>query len=126
MNPVGLHDDNHYTTAADLAILARYCMQNETFREIVKKPMYHIDPTNKYLPSRDLPSTNLFLSTARSSYHLYKPCTDKQRSMALHFFIRKYYTILFLKRQQFFTIILPFFATGDKNGRNVQKIIFGH
>lgn len=75
VNACGVHDDNHYTTAADLAILARYCMQNETFREIVKKPMYHIDPTNKYLPSRDLPSTNLFLSTARSSYHLYKPCT---------------------------------------------------
>lgn len=74
-NACGVHDENHYTTAQDLATLAQYCMKNETFREIVKKPMYHIDPTNKYLPSRDLPSTNLFLSTARSSYHLYKPCT---------------------------------------------------
>lgn len=75
MNPCGVHDDNHYTTAQDLAILARYCMANETFREIVKQPLYHIEPTNKYAMARDLPSTNLFLSTARSTHYLYKPCT---------------------------------------------------
>ncbi len=75
VNPCGVQDDNHYTTAQDLAILAEYCMQNEAFREIVKKPSYHIDPTNKYSQNRDLPSTNLFLSTARSASYLYKPCT---------------------------------------------------
>ena len=75
VNACGVHDDNHYTTANDLAILAQYCMKNETFREIVKKPSYHIDPTNKYEYDRDLPSTNLFLSMARSSYYMYKPCT---------------------------------------------------
>ena len=32
VNACGIHDDNHYTTARDLAILARYAMQNETFR----------------------------------------------------------------------------------------------
>jgi D-alanyl-D-alanine carboxypeptidase len=35
MNPHGLHHDNHYTTARDLALLAAYAMENETFREIV-------------------------------------------------------------------------------------------
>ncbi len=34
-NPHGLHDDNHYTTAADMAKIARYAMQNPTFRKIV-------------------------------------------------------------------------------------------
>lgn len=75
LNPCGVHEKNHYTTADDLAILARYCMENETFREIVGKASYHIDPTNKYKQNRDLPATNLFLSTARSASHLYKPCT---------------------------------------------------
>ena len=75
VNPCGVHDENHYTTANDLATLAKYCMQNEQFREIVKKPTYHIDPTNKYALNRDLPATNLFLSTSRSSYYMYKPCT---------------------------------------------------
>lgn len=74
-NACGIHDDNHYTTAKDLAILAKYCMQNETFREIVKKPSYHIPPTNKYQYDRYLHSTNLFLGTARSASHVYSACT---------------------------------------------------
>lgn len=75
VNACGVHDDDHYTTATDLAKLAKYCMKNETFREIVKKTTYHIDPTNKYTQNRDLPTTNLFLSAARSAHHVYAPCT---------------------------------------------------
>lgn len=35
VNPHGLHDDNHYTTANDLALISCYAMKNQTFREIV-------------------------------------------------------------------------------------------
>ena len=35
VTPHGLHDDNHYTTAYDLAIISSYAMKNEIFREIV-------------------------------------------------------------------------------------------
>jgi len=34
-NPHGLHAENHYTSAYDLAVLARYAMRNPTFRQIV-------------------------------------------------------------------------------------------
>lgn len=34
-NPNGLYDENHYSTASDLCILARYAMKNKLFREIV-------------------------------------------------------------------------------------------
>lgn len=34
-NAHGLHDPNHYTTAADMAKIAQYAMQNPIFREIV-------------------------------------------------------------------------------------------
>lgn len=34
-NPHGLSDEDHYTTARDLAHLAAYALQNETFRSIV-------------------------------------------------------------------------------------------
>ncbi|SDH95160.1 D-alanyl-D-alanine carboxypeptidase/D-alanyl-D-alanine carboxypeptidase (penicillin-binding protein 5/6) [Alteribacillus persepolensis] len=34
-NPHGLHHDDHYTTAEDMAEITRYAMQNETFRDIV-------------------------------------------------------------------------------------------
>lgn len=36
VNPSGLFDENHYTTARDLAKIARQAMKNETFRQVVK------------------------------------------------------------------------------------------
>lgn len=33
-NPHGLHDENHYTTAYDLALIARAALENDIFREI--------------------------------------------------------------------------------------------
>ena len=33
VNPNGMHNENHYSTAYDLAMIARYCMNNEKFRE---------------------------------------------------------------------------------------------
>ncbi|MBQ3597037.1 MAG: D-alanyl-D-alanine carboxypeptidase [Clostridia bacterium] len=35
VNPHGLHDDNHYTTAYDLALISCYALKNNVFREIV-------------------------------------------------------------------------------------------
>ncbi|HWI52975.1 MAG TPA: D-alanyl-D-alanine carboxypeptidase family protein, partial [Symbiobacteriaceae bacterium] len=35
VNSHGLHDPNHYTTAHDLALIARYAMQNPAFRTLV-------------------------------------------------------------------------------------------
>ena len=46
-NPHGLHDDNHFSTARDLAIIAREAMKNETFRKIAATTEYHIARTNK-------------------------------------------------------------------------------
>ena len=34
VTPSGLHDDDHYSTARDMAVLAREALKNETFREI--------------------------------------------------------------------------------------------
>lgn len=46
-NPHGLHDTNHYSTAADLALITKYAMGNETFRKIVSTTKYEIQTTNK-------------------------------------------------------------------------------
>lgn len=40
VNPHGLHDDNHYTTARDLCAISYYAMQNELFRDIVSTKTY--------------------------------------------------------------------------------------
>lgn len=34
-NPTGLHDENHYSTAQDMAKLMAYCLQNESFRNLI-------------------------------------------------------------------------------------------
>ncbi len=45
-NAHGYHDDNHYTTAYDMALIAREAMKNETFREIAATVTYSIPRTN--------------------------------------------------------------------------------
>ncbi|MGN0108359.1 MAG: D-alanyl-D-alanine carboxypeptidase family protein [Hominilimicola sp.] len=46
VNPSGLDDIEHYTTAADLAKIARYAMANQEFREIVGTQTYQAHPLN--------------------------------------------------------------------------------
>ena len=47
INPHGLHDDKHYTTAYDLALITRYAMGNEIFREIVSCKVKEIPWTTR-------------------------------------------------------------------------------
>lgn len=51
VNANGIHDENHYSTAYDLALMGRYAMQNDTFRKIVTTTKYTLPATNKYLES---------------------------------------------------------------------------
>ena len=46
MNPHGYHDDNHYSTARDLAIIAREALQNDLFCEIASSVSWSIPKTN--------------------------------------------------------------------------------
>ncbi len=48
VNPNGLHDDNHYTTARDMAKIAAYAMSIPEFVEIVNTVSMDIGPTNKH------------------------------------------------------------------------------
>lgn len=45
-NPHGLDDENHYTTAKDLALISAYAMKNEIFRKIVSTKMHVVEATN--------------------------------------------------------------------------------
>lgn len=47
VNPHGLHNDEHYTTAYDLALICSYAMQNDTFREIVSAKKAVISHSNR-------------------------------------------------------------------------------
>ena len=69
-NPSGLHDENHYSTAYDLALIAKYCMQNETFRNIVAKTSCKVEATEKY-EQRYFLNTNELLHSANQYYYKY-------------------------------------------------------
>ena len=60
-NPNGLPDSNHYSTAADMARIAVYCMKNPAFREIVgtrRTSIHWLYPKNKW---SELNNTNELL-----------------------------------------------------------------
>jgi len=62
VNPHGLHNANHYTTAYDMALIAQYAFANADFREIVNTDQYLIPITNKKNQARDyIKNTNLFV-----------------------------------------------------------------
>ncbi len=46
VNAHGLHDNNHYTTAHDLAIITKYALQNKDFCDIISKYSYTLPSTN--------------------------------------------------------------------------------
>lgn len=60
----GLHHDDHFTTACDMAILSRYAMQNQRFRDIVSTKTHQVPPTNKRSEGYLLENTNKLLYTA--------------------------------------------------------------
>ena len=64
----GRHDDNHYSTAKDLYLIAKYAMQNDTFRSIVGKSSYILPPTNKHENERKVETTNRFLISSSDFY----------------------------------------------------------
>mgnify|MGYP001195363997 CR=1 FL=1 len=44
VNANGLHNDDHYTTAYDMALISREALKNEEFRKIVRTVRYTIEP----------------------------------------------------------------------------------
>ncbi len=69
-NVYGLHDDNHYTTAHDLAFIMKYCLNNNTFRKIAGQASCAIPATNKY-GTRSYNSTNELLVPNSTYYYKY-------------------------------------------------------
>lgn len=61
VNPHGLHDENHYTTAYDMALIMREALKNETFRKIIATRTYKIPPTNIQKETRYLANHHKFI-----------------------------------------------------------------
>lgn len=52
-NPHGLHDENHYTTAYDLALITKYALENEQFKEIAAAKAYRNSDNNFYFTNKN-------------------------------------------------------------------------
>ena len=74
VNVHGLHDDNHYTTAADMAKLAAEAMKNSMFRDLAATARVVIPATDK-TTQRTFISTNGLLSTLRYPNYYYEYAT---------------------------------------------------
>ncbi len=68
VNPHGLSDDAHVSTAYDMAMITRAAIPNEKFKKILGTVQYTIPPTNKNNESRDLWSEHRMLTTNRFYY----------------------------------------------------------
>lgn len=66
-NPSGIHDEDHYTTAYDLALIQKYCMQNSTYRSIVSMSSCTIPSTNKS-DARTYSNTNSLIDSSSKYY----------------------------------------------------------
>lgn len=70
VNVHGLHDDEHYTTAADLSEITREAMKNRTFRSIVSMSRVSIPATEK-TAARTMINTNGLLSMIKYTNYYY-------------------------------------------------------
>lgn len=71
INPSGLHNNDHYTTASDLAKIAQQAMKLEKFREIVSQSKYDMPPTNVSKNTRTFYNTNHLLSSSEKYFFPY-------------------------------------------------------
>lgn len=72
-NAHGMHDENHYTTAYDLALIMQACLEHEQFTTVTRTPK-HIVPATNMSKERELYNTNGLVSSWTYGGYLYDKC----------------------------------------------------
>ena len=72
-NPNGLHNDDHYTTAHDMALIASAVYQEDEFQKIMDTLEYKIGPTNLTKEERVFQQNHKMLWP--ENYYYYEYCT---------------------------------------------------
>jgi len=73
-NPNGLHDENHYTCAYDMALIARAAIQNATFKRISGTRVFVIPPTEMTDADRWVANTHQMINPAKLPRYNYDDC----------------------------------------------------
>lgn len=67
-SPHGLHDENHYSTARDMYVIAAKAMEDPIFAEVVRSTSYTIPATEKK-DARTIYTTNNMMLSSKSVYY---------------------------------------------------------
>lgn len=72
VNANGVHHEDHYSTAYDLALIGQYAMKNEQFRKLASTVQYILPATEKYDKNdRIFITTNRLINSSSSNYYQY-------------------------------------------------------
>lgn len=69
VNASGMPDENHYTTAYDMALIFREAIKNELFREIISTLSVTIEPTNMNPEAKSYNTHHALLSPSAPEYY---------------------------------------------------------
>lgn len=70
-NITGLHDDRHYSTCRDMALLLEYCMQNSTFMKVMTTDHYATEPILGYYKGLGMDNAVLKYINQEEPYYKY-------------------------------------------------------
>lgn len=70
-NPHGFHNDDHYTTAYDMALIMQQAITNEEFLRFISTTKYEIPPTNIVNETRYLHNSNKLILKTSPYYYEY-------------------------------------------------------
>lgn len=68
-NPVGLHDENNYTTVRDIYTLTKYALKNKMFKEVCDTPRYTM--STNLTAKKTLSTTNALQDNTTNYYYQY-------------------------------------------------------
>ncbi|MDD4371951.1 MAG: D-alanyl-D-alanine carboxypeptidase [Anaerostipes sp.] len=68
VNPHGLNNEQHYTTAYDMALIAKKAYSKEEFRKIIKTTYYQLPKTNKSKAARNWYNSNRMIQQGTTYY----------------------------------------------------------
>jgi D-alanyl-D-alanine carboxypeptidase (penicillin-binding protein 5/6) len=68
VNPHGLNNEQHYTTAYDMALIAKKAYSKEEFRKIIKTTYYQLPKTNKSKVARNWYNSNRMIQQGTAYY----------------------------------------------------------
>lgn len=73
-NSNGLHDDQHYTCAYDMALIAREAIRNQTFKKISGTRVYTIPPTETTDEVRWVANSHQMINPSKLPQYAYEDC----------------------------------------------------